>query len=108
MNDEEALAAASQLQAPASTRRLPGSAARPARSASARRGGGGAGEERQVEVAAAEVAGVRAARDPSLPPGAALWLQLASRPAGLYLVAATLVPPPPPPLPPEVDGLPCS
>lgn len=55
----------------------------------------GTGDGPQVEVPVADVAGAKAADDPSLPPGAALWLQLGRRPTGMYLVASTQVPPRP-------------
>ncbi len=34
----------------------------------------------------ADIEGARRVADPSLPPGAALWVRLRSRPQGLYLV----------------------
>ena len=40
----------------------------------------------EVAVPLADVEGVRRVSDPSLPPGAALWVRLRSRAQGLYLV----------------------
>lgn len=49
----------------------------------------GSGEVAQVQIATATMTGAKSAEDPSLPAGAAVWLQLTNKPIGEYLVAAT-------------------